>query len=282
MRTYAVESLLVSNGRHDRRAHRADRAQGPDPSAALAALEEYAIEASIAKVAGSEVLNDVLDENIQVHGGNGYVRDYPAERHYRDSRVNRIFEGTNEINRLLISGILVRRAVKGELPVIAAAKALQDELMGTSPAPGADDAPLAARATGGRGVQEDRPAGRGTGASDLRPETVGRAGSADATSPTSSSTFTPPTAPSFVLAWPRPRNRRARRFTSMPPACSSAMRRCASTPARGRRWPQWPRATICGLPSPRCAGCRRSHPINTVVLRRRLADEAVARGGYIF
>ena len=77
-----------------------------------------AVEASIAKVAGSELLNLVLDENIQVHGGNGYVRDYPAERHYRDARVNRIFEGTNEINRLLIPGMLARRAAKGDLPLI--------------------------------------------------------------------------------------------------------------------------------------------------------------------
>ena len=76
------------------------------------------------------MLNFVLDENIQIHGGNGYVRDYPAERHYRDSRVNRIFEGTNEINRLLIPGMLARRAVKGDLAIIAAAKALQDELLG--------------------------------------------------------------------------------------------------------------------------------------------------------
>ena len=65
--------------------------------AALAAVEEFAVEASIAKVAGSETLDFVLDENIQIHGGNGFVRDYPAERHFRDARVNRIFEGTNEI-----------------------------------------------------------------------------------------------------------------------------------------------------------------------------------------
>jgi alkylation response protein AidB-like acyl-CoA dehydrogenase len=116
-----------------------------DGSASLAVFEEYAIEASIAKVAGSEVLNYVLDENIQIHGGNGYVKDYPAERHYRDARVNRIFEGTNEINRLLIPGMLARRAVKGDVPIIAAAKALQDELLGP-PAlpslPGADDSLL--------------------------------------------------------------------------------------------------------------------------------------------
>ena len=95
----------------------------------LAALEEFAIEASILKVASSEMLDFVLDENVQIHGGNGFVRDYPAERHYRDARVNRIFEGTNEINRLLIPGMLVRRAVKGALPLIPAARRLQDELL---------------------------------------------------------------------------------------------------------------------------------------------------------
>jgi hypothetical protein len=66
---------------------------------------------------------------VQIHGGNGFVRDYPAERHYRDARVNRIFEGTNEINRLLVPGMLARRAVKGSLPLIPAARKLQDELL---------------------------------------------------------------------------------------------------------------------------------------------------------
>ena len=114
-----------------------------DGSAALAVFEEYAVEASIAKVAGSEALDFVLDENIQIHGGNGYVRDYPAERHFRDARVNRIFEGTNEINRLLIPGMLIRRALKGDLGLIPAAKALQDELLAPSALPSGDDGPLA-------------------------------------------------------------------------------------------------------------------------------------------
>jgi alkylation response protein AidB-like acyl-CoA dehydrogenase len=129
VRAYAIESLTYRTaGMIDARIE-ATPHDPVDQSVALAVLEEYAIEASIAKVAGSEMLNYVLDENIQIHGGNGYVRDYPAERHYRDSRVNRIFEGTNEINRLLIPGMLARRAVKGEPALIAAAKALQEELM---------------------------------------------------------------------------------------------------------------------------------------------------------
>ncbi|HXG53872.1 MAG TPA: acyl-CoA dehydrogenase family protein [Vicinamibacterales bacterium] len=119
VREYAVESMLyrlagLLDG-HDDDTRSAPPSGLPDTrSAALsglpAALEAYAIEASIVKVAGSEMLDYVVDENVQIHGGNGFVRDYPAERHYRDARVNRIFEGTNEINRLLIAGMLVRRS----------------------------------------------------------------------------------------------------------------------------------------------------------------------------
>jgi alkylation response protein AidB-like acyl-CoA dehydrogenase len=105
-------------------------------------FEEYAIESSIAKVLGSEVLGYVLDENVQIHGGNGFVHDYPAERYYRDARVNRIFEGTNEINRLLIPGMLIRRALKGELPLIPAAKRLQDEILSPTLAAPADESEL--------------------------------------------------------------------------------------------------------------------------------------------
>ena len=141
---YAVESLLHRTaGMVDARIDAA-KSRGADKAAAsLDAFEEYAVEASIAKVLGSETLNYVLDENIQIHGGNGYVRDYPAERHFRDARVNRIFEGTNEINRLLIPGMLIRRALKGDLPLIPAAKALQDELLGPPQAPSMDEGVLA-------------------------------------------------------------------------------------------------------------------------------------------
>ena len=128
-RTYALESLVY------RTAGLIDVALGAGPhdgATTAKAFEEYAVEASIAKVAGSEILDFVLDENVQIHGGNGFVKDYPAERYYRDARVNRIFEGTNEINRLLIPGMLIRRALKGELPLIAAAKRLQDDVLSPS------------------------------------------------------------------------------------------------------------------------------------------------------
>jgi alkylation response protein AidB-like acyl-CoA dehydrogenase len=138
VREYAVEAMLY------RTAGLIDgMLQGSHANdAVLATLEEFAIEASILKVAGSEMLDFVLDENVQIHGGNGFVRDYPAERHYRDARVNRIFEGTNEINRLLIPGMLARRAVKGGLPLIAAAKKLQDELLTPSVPEPAGDRPM--------------------------------------------------------------------------------------------------------------------------------------------
>ena len=139
---YAVESLVYRTaGMIDTRIA-ATPHDPADQSVTLAAVEEYAIEASIAKVIGSEMLDFVLDENIQIHGGNGYVRDYPAERLYRDSRVNRIFEGTNEINRLLIPGMLARRAVKGNIPLIAAARALQEELLGPPSFPEDDPSPF--------------------------------------------------------------------------------------------------------------------------------------------
>ena len=142
IREYAVESMLYRTAGLIDAAIESDPAGTPGSkgSAVLAALEEFAIEASILKVAGSEMIDFAVDENVQIHGGNGFVRDYTAERMYRDARVNRIFEGTNEINRLLIPGMLIRRALKGGLPLIAAAKKLQDEILSPSmPEPPSDE-----------------------------------------------------------------------------------------------------------------------------------------------
>ena len=130
-RTYAAESLTYRTcGLIEAALAAGDGAH--DGAAIARVFEEFAVESSIAKVAGSETVDYVLDENVQIHGGNGFVSDYPAERSYRDARVNRIFEGTNEINRLLIPGMLIRRALKGELPLIAAARRLQDEILSPS------------------------------------------------------------------------------------------------------------------------------------------------------
>ena len=141
IREFAVESMLYRTAALIDRAIESN-ASGSSGEAVLAALEEFAIEASILKVAGSEMIDYAVDENVQIHGGNGFVRDYPAERMYRDARVNRIFEGTNEINRLLIPGMLIRRALKGGLPLIPAAKKLQDEILTPSLAEPPSDEPL--------------------------------------------------------------------------------------------------------------------------------------------
>jgi alkylation response protein AidB-like acyl-CoA dehydrogenase len=122
-RTFASESLVYRvAGLIDRNLEGADT-----PALALKRIEEYDVECSIVKVFASEVLGYVTDEGVQIFGGAGYVEDYPAERYWRDARINRIFEGTNEINRLLVPGRLIRRAMSGELPLFDAAMALLDE-----------------------------------------------------------------------------------------------------------------------------------------------------------
>jgi len=93
------------------------------------AIEEYAVECSILKVWGSEMIDYVVDEAMQIFAGYGFVEEYPAERAYRDSRINRIFEGTNEINRLIITGFLLKRAMSGQLPLMPAIKKLMDEVL---------------------------------------------------------------------------------------------------------------------------------------------------------
>jgi len=106
-------------------------------------IEEYAVECSIVKVWVTEMLQMVANHDVQIHGGYGYVREYPAERAYRDARINPIFEGTNEINRLIITGWLMKRAMKGELPLLAAIKKLMDEVISPSLTAEEHEGPLA-------------------------------------------------------------------------------------------------------------------------------------------
>ncbi|MFD2203860.1 acyl-CoA dehydrogenase family protein [Shivajiella indica] len=129
VRTYACEALCYRAGQdiEDRMAALASEGM-PDAEAKLKALEQFAIEAAIAKVHGSEVLDYVVDQGVQVYGGMGYSADAPMERAYRDARISRIYEGTNEINRMLMVGMLLKRAMKGEINLFEPAMAVANEL----------------------------------------------------------------------------------------------------------------------------------------------------------
>ena len=121
--SYRVEGLIQSH---------LEGFSWEEPDAArrfMKAIEEFAAECSMVKVYASEALDYVVDEGVQIHGGYGYHQDYAVERAYRDSRINRIFEGTNEINRLLIPGMMLKRAQQGRLGLVKAAKALMDEVL---------------------------------------------------------------------------------------------------------------------------------------------------------
>ena len=127
IRTYALESMIY---RTAGTIEAAVSAEGKDKvQQAMQVLEEYAIESSISKVVGSEALDYCVDEAVQIFGGYGFHEDYPVARMYRDSRINRIFEGTNEINRLVIIQMLMKRAMSGVLPLIPAAMKLGEELL---------------------------------------------------------------------------------------------------------------------------------------------------------
>jgi hypothetical protein len=128
-RTYAVESSLYRIGGLLEESLAAAE-DATSPHAIRAALEEYAVECSIAKVMASEELGYAVDELVQIHGGYGYVEEYPAAGYYRDARIHRIWEGTNEINRLLIPGTLLKRAMTGRLDLLGPATRAQDALLG--------------------------------------------------------------------------------------------------------------------------------------------------------
>jgi butyryl-CoA dehydrogenase len=127
---YVGESLVYRTvGMMDAALNEVDKSAADAAKQTLKAIEEYAVECSIIKVWGSEMIDYVVDETVQIYGGYGFVEEYPAERAYRDARINRIFEGTNEINRLIITGFLLKRAMTGQLPLMPAIKKLMDEVL---------------------------------------------------------------------------------------------------------------------------------------------------------
>ncbi|PZM62042.1 acyl-CoA dehydrogenase family protein [Paenibacillus dendritiformis] len=140
MLAYVLESMVYrTSGYIDAMLKDLDPRDSEAGRISAKAMAEFAIECSINKVFASEVLDAIADEGVQIHGGYGYVQEYKIERIYRDSRINRIFEGTNEINRLLIPGTLLKKAMKGQLPLMERLEALQQEVLAYSPAAAADE-----------------------------------------------------------------------------------------------------------------------------------------------
>lgn len=130
IKTYACESATYRASQNIEDLIKQLESQGTDPGqATLKGIEQYAVECAMMKVHGSETLDFVVDEGVQIYGGMGYSAESPVERAYRDARINRIFEGTNEINRMLSVDMMLKKAMKGELDLMGPAKGVQDELM---------------------------------------------------------------------------------------------------------------------------------------------------------
>jgi len=144
IRVFVGESALYRTAKWiDEKEHELLASGKPENEALLGGAEEYAIECAMLKVYGSEVLDYVVDEGVQVHGGNGFSAEYNASRAYRDSRINRIYEGTNEINRLLVLDMTLKRAMGGRLDLMGPAMAVQKELMSIPDFGDNDEAPFA-------------------------------------------------------------------------------------------------------------------------------------------
>ncbi|MDX1386095.1 MAG: acyl-CoA dehydrogenase family protein [bacterium] len=136
IKTFVTESMMYRYaGCLDDAIATLDKNDSDYDQKALKLIEEYAIEASIAKVYGSEALDEVADLGVQAHGGYGYIQEYPVEAFYRNSRINRIFEGTNEINRMIIPGTLLKRAMKGEMDLMGEIQRIVGQLKEGFPAP---------------------------------------------------------------------------------------------------------------------------------------------------
>ena len=274
-RTYAIESMLYRvAGEIDELVaaglpHR-ERAK-------LAAFEEFAIEASILKVAGTETLDYVLDENIQIHGGNGFVKDYPAERHYRDARVNRIFEGTNEINRLLIPGMLARRALSGRLSLIPAAKQLQEEIAAPMPVAVPSDGPLDGPKRISAALKKVALMVLGTAmqrfGEDLRDEQEVLSFTADIVIDAFATESATLRAEASAAAAPLHADAAQVIADTAAARCEAAAREALAAMAEGDTL----RTQLSAL-----RRLLRAQPGNSVAARRRLAETALARAGYMF
>ena len=144
MLEFAGESLVYRTvGLMDEALSAVDKSAPDAMQQTLKAIEEYAVECSIIKVWASEMVDYVVDETVQIYGGYGFVEEYPAERSYRDARINRIFEGTNEINRLIITGFLLKRAMSGQLALLPAIRQIMDEVLSGPSAAEETEGPLA-------------------------------------------------------------------------------------------------------------------------------------------
>jgi alkylation response protein AidB-like acyl-CoA dehydrogenase len=282
-REYALESMMYRTaGLIDQRISATPDKKVNDGTPMLQALEEFAVEASIAKVLGSEVVDYVIDENLQIHGGNGFVHDYPAEGHYRDARVNRIFEGTNEINRLLIPGMLMKKAMKGELPLMQAAKALQDEIMSPSMGvPEDSDGVLAAEARACGAFKKVVLLVAGTAMQRYGTKIEGEQEVLSFLADILIDTYA---AESAVLRAQNAGNRKLPKAELHQDAAKVSVNEAAGRIELAARSALAAMADGDVLRT-QLAALRRLlkvTPVNTVVLRRKLADATVAKGGYIF